>query len=135
MSGRTGSTLWRANIGRRGGSGALRPDVLREIPTLIGPDAEAILSEIAANDVHKPMARLFIRQMLNDAGGIEADLTIVRHSRDRFSLVTGTGFATRDFHWIRSSIPAGANASLVDTTSQTAVLALMGPKSREICNP
>ena len=71
-------------------------------------------------------------QMLNDAGGIEADLTIVRHARDSFSLVTGTGFATHDFHWIRSSIPAGANASLVDTTSQTAVLALMGPKSREI---
>ena len=49
-----------------------------------------------------------------------------------FSIVTGTGFATHDFHWIRASIPPGANASLVDTTSQTAVLVIMGPKSREI---
>jgi sarcosine dehydrogenase len=99
---------------------------------LFGPDAEAILAKIAANDVCKADGAVIYTQMLNDAGGIEADLTIVRHAGDSFSLVTGTGFATHDFHWIRSSIPAGANAWLLDTTSQTAVLALMGPKSREI---
>jgi sarcosine dehydrogenase len=99
---------------------------------LSGPDAEAILSQIAANDVRRADGAVIYTQMLNDGGGIEADLTIVRHARDSFSLVTGTGFATHDLHWIGSSIPARANASLVDTTSQTAVLALMGPKSREI---
>jgi sarcosine dehydrogenase len=99
---------------------------------LSGPDAEAVLSEMAANDVRRADGAVVYTQMLNDAGGIEADLTIVRHARDAFSLVTGTGFATRDFHWIRASIPPGANASLVDTTSQTAVLVIMGPKSREI---
>ncbi|RBP11161.1 4-methylaminobutanoate oxidase (formaldehyde-forming) [Roseiarcus fermentans] len=100
--------------------------------TLVGPDAEAVLSEIAANDVRKVDGSIVYTQMLNDGGGIEADLTIVRHAKDRFSIVTGTGFATHDFHWIASSIPAGARASLIDTTSQTAVLALMGPKSRAI---
>jgi sarcosine dehydrogenase len=99
---------------------------------LSGPDAEAILSQIAANDVRRADGAVIYTQMLNDGGGIEADLTIVRHARNSFSLVTGTGFATHDLHWIGSSIPARANASLVDTTSQTAVLALMGPKSREI---
>ena len=99
---------------------------------LSGPDAEAVLSEIAANDVRKKDNAIIYTQLLNDAGGIEADLTIIRHAKDLFSLVTGTGFATHDFHWISSSIPPGADASLVDTTSQTAVLALMGPKSREI---
>src|SRR6185437_14271490 len=95
---------------------------------LSGPDAEAVLSEITANDVRKKHNAIIYTQLLNDAGGIEADLTIVRHAKDLFSLVTGTGFATHDFHWISSSIPPGANASLGDTTSQTAVLALMGPK-------
>jgi 4-methylaminobutanoate oxidase (formaldehyde-forming) len=99
---------------------------------LSGPDAEAVLSEMAANDVRKADGTIIYTQMLNDAGGIEADLTIVRHAKDSFSLVTGTGFATHDFHWIRGSIAPGANASLIDTTSQSAVLALMGPKSREI---
>jgi len=99
---------------------------------LFGPDAEAVLSQIAANDVRKADGAIIYTQMLNDAGGIEADLTIVRHARDSFSLVAGTGFATHDFQWIRFSIPASANVSFVDTTSQTAVLALMGPNSREI---
>jgi len=97
---------------------------------LSGADAEAVLSEIAANDIRKADGAVIYTQMLNDAGGIEADLTIVRHAKDSFLLVTGTGFATRDFQWIRASIPAGSNASLIDATSQTAVLALMGPKSR-----
>ena len=74
-------------------------------------------------------------QMLNDAGGIEADLTVVRHGKDSFTLVTGTGFATHDFHWIRCSIPRDAHASLVDVTSQNAVLVVMGPKSREMLQP
>ncbi len=99
---------------------------------LVGPDAEAVLSQIAANDVRRADGAVVYTQMLNDAGGIEADLTIVRHAKDAFSLVTGTGFATHDFHWIRSSIPEGANAELIDTTSQTTVLALMGPKARAI---
>ena len=99
---------------------------------LTGPDAEATLSQIAANDVRKPDGSVIYTQMLNDAGGIEADLTIVRHARDSFSLVTGTGFATHDLHWIRSSIPDGARVFLSDATSQTSVLAVMGPKSRAI---
>ena len=102
---------------------------------LSGRDAEAVLSEIAANDIRKPDGSVIYTQMLNDAGGIEADLTIVRHAADSFSLVTGTGFATHDFHWIRASIPPGANVSLMDTTSQTAVLVVMGPKAREILQP
>jgi 4-methylaminobutanoate oxidase (formaldehyde-forming) len=102
---------------------------------LSGPDAEAVLSEVAANDVRKADGSVIYTQMLNDAGGIEADLTIIRHAKDSFSLVTGTGFATRDFHWIRASIPPSARASLIDTTSQTAVLVIMGPKARQILQP
>ena len=43
---------------------------------LIGPDAEAALSWICANDVAKPPGHLVYTQMLNDRGGIECDLTV-----------------------------------------------------------
>jgi len=99
---------------------------------LIGPDAEAALSWIAANDVAKPPGSVIYTQMLNRKGGIECDLTVTRLDRDRYYIVTGTGFATHDFDWIRRSIPAGANASLIDVTSSRAVLALMGPRARDI---
>ncbi len=99
---------------------------------LTGPDAEKALSWIAANDVAKPIGHLVYTQMLNARGGIEADLTVARLAADRYYVVTGTGFATHDFHWIASNIPEGLDARLTDVTSQNAVLVLMGPKARDI---
>ncbi|WP_335948793.1 FAD-dependent oxidoreductase [Salipiger bermudensis] len=99
---------------------------------LEGPDAEAVLQEIAANDMSGPVGSLTYTQMLNDHGGIEADLTVARLAEESFYIVTGTGFATRDFDWIRRGIPEGANARLSDVTSGYAVLSLMGPKARDI---
>ncbi|WP_417733394.1 GcvT family protein [Roseovarius sp.] len=100
--------------------------------TLKGPDAEAALSWIAANDVAKPVGSIVYTQMLNDRGGIECDLTAVRVAKDEYYIVTGTGYATHDFDWISSNIPKGMNAQLVDVTSSYAVLSLMGPKARDI---
>ncbi len=99
---------------------------------LKGPDAEAALSWIAANDVAKPVGSLIYTQMLNDRGGIECDLTVARMAHDEYYIVTGTGFATHDFDWIARNIPTGMNAQLVDVTGAWSVLSLMGPKARDI---
>jgi len=99
---------------------------------LVGRDAEPALSWIAANNVAKPVGSVIYTQMLNAKGGIECDLTVMRLALDRYYIVTGTGFATHDFDWIRRSIPAGLAATLVDVTSANAVLALMGPNARAI---
>ena len=99
---------------------------------LKGPDALAALNWICANDVDKPVGALVYTQMLNDKGGIECDLTVGRVAHDEFYIVTGTGFATHDFDWIKRNIPAGMNCQLFDITSSNAVLSLMGPKARDI---
>ena len=99
---------------------------------LQGPDAEAALQWIAANRVDKPVGSIIYTQMLNDRGGIECDLTCVRTGQDSYYIVTGTGYATHDFDWIRRNIPEGMNAQLVDVTSSNAVLSLFGPKARDI---
>lgn len=100
--------------------------------SLKGPDAQRALDWIAANNVNKPVGALTYTQMLNDHGGIECDLTVARVAPDEFYIVTGTGFATHDFNWIRRNIPAGMNCQLFDITSANAVLSLMGPKARGI---
>lgn len=100
--------------------------------TLKGPDAEAALTWIAANDVARPNGSLIYTQMLNDRGGIEADVTVMRRAQDEYYIVTGTGFATHDFDWIARNIPKGMNAQLVDVTSAYSVLSLMGPNARQI---
>jgi sarcosine dehydrogenase len=99
---------------------------------LIGPHAEAALSWIAANDVAKAPGSLVYTQMLNKRGGIECDLTVSRLSEDSYYIVTGTGFATHDFAWIKANFPSGLDVRLMDVTSAYAVLSLMGPKSREV---
>jgi 4-methylaminobutanoate oxidase (formaldehyde-forming) len=99
---------------------------------LKGPDAGAALDWICANNVRKPVGSLTYTQMLDDTGGIQADLTVGRVAHDEYYLVTGTGFATHDFDWIARSIPAGMNAQLFDITSGWSVLTLMGPNARAI---
>jgi len=100
--------------------------------SLVGRDAEKALAWICANDVSGPPGKLTYTQLLNARGGIEADLTVARLSATEFFIVTGTGFATRDFDWIRRNIPAGLDATLIDVTSAYATMALMGPKARAL---
>ncbi|MEM7190982.1 MAG: FAD-dependent oxidoreductase [Pseudomonadota bacterium] len=99
---------------------------------LQGRDAEAALSWIAANRVDRPVGALIYTQMLNDRGGIEADVTCARIAEDAFYVVTGTGFVTRDFNWIARNVPEGMDARLTDVTSSWAVLSLFGPNARAV---
>ena len=99
---------------------------------LTGPDAEAALSWICANDVRGAPGKLTYTQLLNQRGGIECDLTVARLAADRFYIVTGTGFATHDFQWIKSQLPPSMNVDLRDRTDDFSVLSLMGPKARLI---
>jgi len=100
-----------------------------------GPDAEAALSWICANDISKPPGTLIYTQLLNERGGIECDLTVARLDEGRFYIVTGTAFATHDFHWIRSNLPEGGDVQLTDVTEDFTVLSLMGPRAREVLQP
>ena len=99
---------------------------------LRGAGAEATLQWLCANDVGKAPGGVTYTQMLNAKGGIECDLSVTRLSEDHFYIVTGTGFATHDLDWIARHIPAGGEASLRDVTAEFSVLALMGPRSREV---
>ncbi len=97
-----------------------------------GPDAERALSWICANNIARPPGRLTYTQMLNSRGGIECDLTVARISDDLFYIVTGTGFRTHDFAWIKDHIKPGLDVNLCDVTEEFGTLSLMGPRARDI---
>ncbi len=99
---------------------------------MTGADASRALDWICANDVAKPVGRLTYTQLLNSRGGIEADLTVARLAEDRFYIVTGTGFRTHDFGWIRDHVPDGLDATLADVTEEFGTLSLMGPGARDV---
>jgi sarcosine dehydrogenase len=99
---------------------------------LSGKDAAKALDYICANDVSKPSGRLTYTQLLNKRGGIECDLTVARLAEDKFYIVTGTGFRTHDFAWIRDHISKGLDADLTDITENYGTLSLMGPMARDV---
>jgi 4-methylaminobutanoate oxidase (formaldehyde-forming) len=103
---------------------------------LAGRDAERTLQWICANDVSKAPGSLTYTQMLNARGGLECDLTVARVSEHEYYIVTGTGFATHDSAWIGRNIPPDcSDAVLTDVTSAYGVLALMGPRARDVLAP
>ncbi len=99
---------------------------------LAGKDAKAALDWLCANDVGKPVGKLTYTQMLNEKGGIEADVTVSRLAEDLFYIVTGTGFRTHDFAWIERHTPKDMEARLNDVTEDFGTLSLMGPRSRDV---
>jgi len=99
---------------------------------LQGKDAESVLNRICANDVAVPPGRIVYTQWLNERGGIEADLTVTRLDADRYLIVTAAATQGRDFQWLANNIPEEARAVATDVTSGSAVLGLMGPRSREL---
>jgi heterotetrameric sarcosine oxidase gamma subunit len=97
-----------------------------------GRDAESVLQSLVANDVAVPVGRTVYTGMLNERGGYESDFTLTRTGADEYLLVTGSAQATRDANYLERMIPDSARCSVVDVTGQYTVLALMGPRSREL---
>jgi 4-methylaminobutanoate oxidase (formaldehyde-forming) len=91
-----------------------------------------VLNHISANEVDVPIGKMVYTQWLNERGGIEADLTITRESRDRFMVVTAAATQTRDFAWLQRNIPQDARVMATDVSSSMSVLSVMGPRSREL---
>ena len=71
-------------------------------------------------------------QWLNERGGIEADLTVTRLSETDYLVVTTAAGQTRDFAWLKQTIPDDARCTVVDITSGLPMLGLMGPNSRAL---
>jgi heterotetrameric sarcosine oxidase gamma subunit len=99
---------------------------------MMGPGALDLLQHLATCNVDKPVGAVIYAQMCNEAGGIEADLTITRLARDHFYIVTGAGFGGHDADWIRRHLPTDGTVHLVEVTSARAVINLCGPLAREV---
>ena len=99
---------------------------------LQGRDALAVLQHLCANDVDVPVDKMVYTAMLNERGGFESDLTVLRLATDRFLVITGSAQTTRDMDWINRHISDGEHAVLTDMTTMYSVLSVMGPNAREL---
>jgi glycine cleavage system aminomethyltransferase T len=70
--------------------------------------------------------------LLDERGGVKADLTVMRLGTNHFRFVTGGGVGMADKKWIGDHLPDDGSAQLVDLTSAWSTIGLWGPKARDV---
>ena len=106
---------------------------------VVGPDAATFLNLMYTNawDTLKP-GRCRYGIMLREDGFIYDDGVVGRLAEDRFHVTTTTGGAPRVMHhmedYLQTEFPH-LKVWLTSTTEQWAVVAVQGPKAREILEP
>ncbi|MFY8156009.1 MAG: glycine cleavage T C-terminal barrel domain-containing protein, partial [Rhabdaerophilum sp.] len=106
---------------------------------VVGPDAAAFMEKLYTNPWAKlEPGRCRYGLMLNEAGFVIDDGVIARMADDRFHVTTTTGGAPRVLHhmedYLQTEFPE-LKVWLTSTTEQWAVIAVQGPKAREIIAP
>ena len=96
-----------------------------------GPDAEAFLNHVCGADMSVPVGKIVYTQCLNDRGGIEADITVTRLSETLYLAVAPAATRLADQTWLQRRIGA-RRVVITDVTAGEGVLAVMGPRSREL---
>ncbi len=97
-----------------------------------GPGALGYLQGLVVGQMDVPVGRVVYTPLLNAAGGIVADLTIMRLGPERFRVVTGGGMGMRDKKWFVDHLPTDGSAQLFDATSALTTVGIWGPRARDV---
>jgi glycine cleavage system aminomethyltransferase T len=100
-----------------------------------GVGAADLLEHLCSNMVSRGPGRLTYTQMLNESGGVVADITVGQTSERTFLVVTGTGSLLHDLEWIRSHASQREGIEVRDVTSSAACYGIWGPLAREVLQP
>jgi glycine cleavage system aminomethyltransferase T/glycine/D-amino acid oxidase-like deaminating enzyme len=100
-----------------------------------GPGALDFVQRMAVAQMDVPIGRVVYTPVLNDAGGIKGDITIMRLDEQRFRIVTGGGSGMSDRKWFVDHLPSDGSAQLFDATSAFCTLGVWGPRAREVVGP
>ena len=98
-----------------------------------GRDAGRILNWISANDVDGAIGTITYTQWLDEAGKIQADLTVTKLGEERYWVVASDTAHRHVETWMRRHIEAdGGHAFVTDVTSGYAQINIQGPNSRAL---
>ena len=97
-----------------------------------GADAGSFLERMAANKMPVKPGGMRLTHFLTTLGGIEAEMTVTKLADDRYYLNSGITSEFHDRDWLVHHIADGEDVSVADITELNGILAIAGPKSREI---
>lgn len=69
-----------------------------------GKDVCRFLNRVCANQMDRPPGRAIYTAMLNERGGIESDLTVIRIAQNHYRMFVGTVSLKRDWAWLKKNI-------------------------------
>ena len=102
-----------------------------EIETF-GPQAEALLQRLLSNDVSKiPVGGAQYSVLCDERGGVLDDLFTYRLEPNRYMTVTNASNHERDLAWFQAHA-GDFEAQVLDRLEEYAMLAVQGPRAREI---
>jgi len=100
-----------------------------------GKDALAALQFVCSANIDIDVNSMVYTTWLNERGGIEADLTVVRMSEISFLVIGAAANTHKDLDWLQRHIDSGRHCFVSDVTNQWAMLGVMGPNSRALLEP
>ena len=97
-----------------------------------GSDAGALLDRLSANKLPTRDGGMRLTHMLTTLGGIETEMTITKLADDRFYLNSGITGESHDHDWLTQHVAEGEEVTVSDVTNDRGILAVTGPRSREV---
>jgi glycine cleavage system aminomethyltransferase T/glycine/D-amino acid oxidase-like deaminating enzyme len=97
-----------------------------------GAGALAWLQHMAVGQLDVPVGRLVYTQMLSEAGGIRADIVVMRLADDLFRVVDAGFAGNADRKWMTDHLPEDGSVNFADVTTSWSMIAIWGPRARDV---
>ena len=97
---------------------------------IIGVNAHKELQKLCTANIKEEIGRSTYTQMLNESGGIEADLTVISMGNNTFRIISSAANRTHDKTHILKHI--SQKVDFKDITDDLVCLGIFGPKSRKL---
>jgi len=97
-----------------------------------GRDAGKVLNYISAGNVDGDCDTITYTQWLNQDGKMEADVTVIKMTQDKFMVIVTDTMTRHVETWIHRHTPQDSHVTVTDVTPGYGQINIQGPRSREL---
>jgi glycine cleavage system aminomethyltransferase T/glycine/D-amino acid oxidase-like deaminating enzyme len=103
---------------------------------IVGPGAAAFCQRVFSNDMALSVGGVTYTLLLDEAGGIHGDLTVVRRGKNRFHAISNSGGAgTKQLARLRRQAAGDDSVTVSNQIGGRCGVSVTGPNAREMLDP
>ncbi|MDH2415926.1 FAD-dependent oxidoreductase [Nocardioides sp. CER19] len=103
-----------------------------EVFDIVGPGALETVQTVCVAQCDVPVGKVVYTPVLDPAGCLRSDLTVMRLGGEHFRVVTGAAHGPVDRKWFGDHVPADGATTLMNRTDDVVTIGLWGPRARDI---